>query len=436
MTGAPRQTILWGWRRHLSRIPFFLRALGYASHRSRFPLFRLWGRPGGLRSILRLEASLQLTKTLLVGGRSFTTPSLPGYPSPAFDAAVARGGLDFAAAGTSRNQYLGQVILGISPACTYACAHCYEKRNLRGGGSVPRERWSEVIHQLQHAGVGVIVLSGGEPLLRFDTVLELLRRADKGRSDFHLHTAGDGATPERARALKEAGLSAAAVGLDDVDEARHDSLRGAPGAFRRAVAALEHFASAGLLTCTNLCLTRELIRSGDLWRYFDLMKDLGVGLVQLLEPKPCGGYLGRPADSLLEAEDLEAVRTFVRLGNSTPRYAAYPLLYHLGDVERSPQIGCTMGGLSHFAIDSAGQVIPCVFTPVAFGSILQEDLPPILARMRKAIPRPIHGGCPSVSLGTALAERMQGTASGTVPFQDLASIWHATLYGGGPTGAA
>jgi MoaA/NifB/PqqE/SkfB family radical SAM enzyme len=434
MTAAPRLTILWGWRRHLSRIPFLLRTLTYASRRSRFPLFRLLDRSGGLGSVLRLEASLHLTKTLRVAGRSYTTPSLPGYPSPAFEAAVARGGLDFASAGTPRNRYIGQVILGISPACTYACAHCYEKGNLRGADTIPMERWSEVIRQVQEAGAGVVVLSGGEPMLRFDTVIELLRRADKDRSDFHLHTAGNGVTPERARALREAGLRVAAVGLDDVDEARHDRLRGSPGAFRRAVAALEHFASAGLLACTNLCLTRELVRSGGLWRYFDLMKDLGVGLIQLLEPKPCGGYLGQPAGSFLEPEDLGAVREFVRLGNRTLRYAAHPLLYHLGEVERSPQIGCAMGGLSHFAIDSTGQVVPCVFTPVSFGSILQEDLPPILARMREAVPRPIHGGCPSVRLGTILAERARGGASPAVPFRDLESLWHSVLYEARPTG--
>lgn len=420
--------LLWGWQRQLARIPFLARAVGYALQRRKYPLFRLLGR-SGIFSVLRVEAALHLTKTVVVDGRQFTTPSLPGYPSSAFEAVVARGGLDFAAAGTPRNRNIGSVILGIAPECSYACSHCYEERNLQGGPGVAMSRWQEVISDLQAAGVGVIVLSGGEPMLRYQMVLDLLRGADHARSEFHLHTSGQGVTAERARELKAAGLTAAAVGLDDVDETRFDALRGSPGAFGRAVAALQHFSAAGLLTCTNLCLTRTLVRSGGLWPYFDLVRDLGVGLVQILEPRPCGGYRGQAVEDLLDDGDLQLVREFVRAGNTSRRYAQHPLLYHLADVERSPLIGCAMGGISHFAIDSAGQVIPCVFTHVSFGSILQEELAPILARMREAIPSPIHKGCPSVLLGAHLTALTAGAPAATPAFQELEPLWHQTLYG-------
>ena len=254
--------ILWGWQRKLARVPFLARAVGYALQRRKYPLFRLLGN-SGIFALLRVETSLHLTKTVVVDGRQFTTPSLPGYPSPAFEGVVARGGLDFAAAGTPRNRNIGSVILGIAPECSYACAHCYEERNLQGGTGVPVTRWHEVVSELQAAGVGVIVLSGGEPMLRYQTVLDLLQRADQ-RSEFHLHTSGQGVTAERASELKAAGLMVAAVGLDDVDATRFDALRGSPGAFGRAVVALQHFSAAGLLTCTNLCLTRALVRSGPL----------------------------------------------------------------------------------------------------------------------------------------------------------------------------
>ena len=221
----------------------------------------------------------------------------------------------------------------------------------------------------------------------------------------------------------------AAVGLDDVDATRFDALRGSPGAFQRAVSALEHFAAAGLLTCTNLCLTRAFLRSGDLWRYFDLVRDLGVGLVQLLEPRPCGGYGGKAMGDLFDDEDREVVREFVRVGNTSRRYAGHPLLYNLAEVERSPQIGCTMGGISHFAIDTAGHVIPCVFAHVSFGSILEEDLPPILARMRRVMPGPIHKGCPSILLRNHLEALMAGRPGYTPDFRDLEPVWNSTLHG-------
>ena len=57
-----------------------------------------------------------------------------------------------------------------------------------------------------------------------------------------------------------------------------------------------------------------------------------------------------------------------------------------------------MAGMSHFYIDSVGQVKPCVFLSVSVGNILQEELPVIFNRMRRTFPHPIYGECPAVAL--------------------------------------
>lgn len=113
-------------------------------------------------------------------------------------------------------------------------------------------------------GVGTIVLSGGEPMLRYDGLLELLESGDKCLSDFHIHTSGYGVTPEKALALKNSGLIAAGVGLDDLDQKRLDLFRGYQNAFREATTAIKYFLDAGVFTYLNNCLTQDLIHSGDL----------------------------------------------------------------------------------------------------------------------------------------------------------------------------
>jgi MoaA/NifB/PqqE/SkfB family radical SAM enzyme len=277
-----------------------------------------------------------------------------------------------------------------------------------------------VIRDLQEIGVSVVILSGGEPMLRFDDVLRLVQSGDKNRSDFHIHTSGFGVTRERARALKDAGLTAAAVGLDDVNPKRQDALRGRGGAFEAAAAAVESFNREGVLTYLNLCLTPALIRSGDLWAYFEMARRLGVGLVEILEPRPCGGFQGRRVDGLISEEDRAAVAEFVRKGNHERRYRNHPLLYSIAAMEAPDRMGCMMGGLSHFSIDSAGNVIPCVFVPVSFGNILHEDLPAIFARMRHAVPAPIHAGCGSVLLADMFGDR-------TVLYDDHRGEWAERL---------
>ncbi len=372
-----------------------------------------------------IERRLGLNKSVSFDGRVFFSFTLPGYPSRAFDYAVARGALNAGGAGTPVKRHVDNVILGIARRCDYECKHCYERRNIRARESVPVERWGRVIRDVQEIGVSVVILSGGEPMLRFDDLLRLVRGGDKDRSDFHIHTSGFGVTRDRARALADAGLTAAAVGLDDVSPERFDAFRGRRGAFDIAINALECFHRAGVLTYVNLCLTPALVRSEELWKYYELVKQLNVGIVEILEPRPCGGYQGRSMDTLISTADRQVVADFVRRGNGEKKYRDYPLLYSIADMESPGKMGCMMGGLSHFAIDSAGNVIPCVFVPISFGNILIEELPAIFERMRKAIPAPVHEGCGSVLLADCFS-----AGKGTRRYEEVRAVWNRRLLKG------
>jgi len=261
----------------------------------------------------------------------------------------------------------------------------------------------------------------------FDGVLQLLESGYKNLSDFHLHTSGRGVTIERAKRLREAGLTAAAVGLDDVDPVRHDRLRGVAGAHAEAVAALEAFHAAGVFTYVNVCLSRQLIRAGDLWRYFELAKRLNVGYIQMLEPRPCGGYFGNGQDVLLTETDRHAAAEFFLAGNGRRRYADYPLIHYVAYAESPARLGCQMGGLSHLYIDSVGNVNPCVFLPVTFGNIREEDFPAIYERMRAAVPRPLHRQCPSLDLMDALPAEFRDGRRLPVPHSLINEEWRALI---------
>ena len=96
-------------------------------------------------------------------------------------------------------------------------------------------------------------------------------------------------------------------------------------------------------------------------------------------------------------------------------------------IEHADRLGCLMGGLSHLHIDSLGNVNPCALLPVTFGNIMQEDFPVIYERMRKAIPRPLHKECPSISLGKVLKARSDDGRLSPVPFESVAEEWQ-TLF--------
>lgn len=419
---TPGMQFFTGWKLVLHRIGFLLSTIRYILRRREFPLFSLSATHGLLRT-MRIGRNLGLRKMVRFGDSYFTALTLPHYPSRAYDHMVARGGLNCAAAGTLLKQQIDTAILAVTRNCELHCQHCYEHFNVGAGEVVPVWRWKEIIADLQRIGTNVVVLSGGEPMLRYDGVLELLSTANKDLSDFHLHTSGRGVTLERAVSLRGAGLTSAAVGLDDVVPERHDKLRGRRGTHREAVNALKCFHRAGVFTYVNLCATRELVRSGDLWRYFEFVKSLDVGFIQLLEPRPCGGYFLDGEDVMLTDNDRRTMMDFFVGGNCSRKFREYPVIYYVAFTESAEQMGCMMGGLSHFTIDSLGNVNPCVFLPLSFGNIMQEEFITIFQKMREAIPRPLHGECPSIGLSGMLKERYRNTREVPVPYTGIERDW-------------
>jgi MoaA/NifB/PqqE/SkfB family radical SAM enzyme len=420
---APRLTFHVGWKLLYHRLQFMLGWGGYLFRRRDFPLFKIFPLKTGALYTMKVVHDIGIRKLVQFGDLYFSSLTLPHHPSPAFDRALARGGLNVGAAGTPLKLQIDTVLLAITRRCDLHCQHCYERHNIGGGEEIPVERLRQVISQVQQQGVSTLVLTGGEPMNRFDDLLSLVGSANKNLSDLHMHTSGHGVTLERAVALKKAGLIAAAVGLDDVDPVRHDDLRGFKGSHEEAVRALGVFRSAGVFTYVNCCATPAMVRSGDLWRYAEFVRDLGVAFIQLLEPRPCGGYLNTPDGALLRDDDRRQLVDFFRQMNTRKQYRHYPIVHYVAYAESPAQRGCMMGGLSHLYVDSHGNVNPCVFLPVTFGNITDEDFEPIYLRMREAIPRPLHQECPALQLHTTLRKQADSIGGMPVPHPAIKGEW-------------
>lgn len=412
-----------GWQAIPIRLKFRITLGKYLFKRKKYPLFTLKASKGGLIKTYRTQRDLKLRKIIKFNNHYYFSLTVPHWPSKPFDHMVANGGLNITAAGTRFKQQIDIAILAITRKCNYDCKHCYERFNLADEDIVPIDRWKEVIKDIQKIGVSIITFSGGEPMLRYNGLIKLLESADKSLSDFHIHTSGDGVLLEKALALKNAGLHSAAIGLDDVNPGRHDTFRGYKGSYNEALQAIKYFQEAGVFTYINMCITKDLIRSGDLLKYFELAKDLNVGAVRFLEPKPCGGYISENIDDLFSEDYRNIVTEFFMEANQGKKYKDYPLISYDAYFEDKNRMGCMMGGHSHFHIDSLGNVEPCVFLPISFGNIMEEDFLDIFKRMREAIPAPLHKPCPAVCLSEKIrAEKNQGKAF-PIPYKEMQKEW-------------
>lgn len=348
---------------------------------------------------------------------------VPRWPSNPFDHMVANGGLNLHASGTRAKIQIDTVFLGISKKCNYLCSHCYEYPNLNEGEPVPVELWVEVVTKLQEIGTSIIVLSGGEPMLRFEAVKKIAMSGDKNISDFHIHTSGDGVTQEKAFTLKEAGISAAGISLDDFNPERHDTFRNFQGAHKKALQAIKHFNEADIFTYINLCLREELVQTNGLWTFFDFIQKLDVGAIVLLEPKPCGRNFSNTDKNFLSRESRKIVNEFFFEANHNKKYKNYPYIAYLQYYERPENLGCLMGGLSHFYINTSGDVQPCPFLQVSFGNIIEEEFLNIYTKMRKAVPFPLKKECPSFFVADKYISPNNGNIPSLIPYKNIKKEW-------------
>jgi len=165
------------------------------------------------------------------------------------------------------------VVWNATRRCNLSCAHCYSDSADRGyAGELSTEEARRMIEALGSFGVPVLLLSGGEPLMRGD-ILELIPLAKAAGLRTILSTNGTLITRDVARRIREAGADYAGVSLDGVGEV-NDRFRGKRGAFDMALAGIRNLMEEGVRTGIRFTLTRR--NCGELAGIFDLAEREGI----------------------------------------------------------------------------------------------------------------------------------------------------------------
>ncbi len=196
----------------------------------------------------------------------------------------------------------------ITRECNLSCAHCRASaEGRRYEGELSREESFALVDDILHVGRPILILTGGEPLMREDFFDIAGYAADKGLRVV-VGSNGTLVTTEVAAKMKSVPISRLAVSIDFPSPALQDRFRGVPGAFEAAIAGIEHAREQGIEVQVNATITRLNAQ------YLDELVDLalGAGAVAfhpfLLVPTGRGKDL---KDHALAAEEYE--RLLVRL---------------------------------------------------------------------------------------------------------------------------
>ncbi|MFQ5924717.1 MAG: radical SAM protein [Dehalococcoidia bacterium] len=154
------------------------------------------------------------------------------------------------------NPRLQLVAWEITRSCNLFCAHC--RASAAYGpyqGELSTEDCFHLIDEILEVGRPILILSGGEPLLRHDVFLLAEYAVSKGLRVV-MGTNGTLITKETAARLKEVSVSRIGVSLDFPTPELQDNFRGKAGAFEGAIAGIARAREAGIEVQINSTITK------------------------------------------------------------------------------------------------------------------------------------------------------------------------------------
>ncbi|WP_053956550.1 radical SAM/SPASM domain-containing protein [Inediibacterium massiliense] len=146
---------------------------------------------------------------------------------------------------TGTNKGFGPVVAwNITKRCNYSCKHCYSaSNNQRGDNELSLYEIKNIIDQFKKANTPVILLSGGEPLIR-DDIFSIIEYIRNKKIHVSLSTNGSLIDKETAFSLKKLGIGYVGISMDGTKDT-NDFFRGTKGAFENSIKAIENCKRAG-----------------------------------------------------------------------------------------------------------------------------------------------------------------------------------------------
>jgi len=261
----------------------------------------------------------------------------------------------------------------VTKACNLYCKHCYRNSgpDVPTDGELATEEGKRLLDGIKRAGFRLVILSGGEPLMRRD-LCELIAYAGSLGLRTAIGSNGTLLTRSAAAELKTAGLSGAAISLDSRDPAFHNSFRNRPDAWEKAIQGIRHCQEAGLDVQINMTLSED--NAGHFPAVADLAEELEVKALHPFFLVPTGRGVRMEEDMLRQARYFAVLRSVLDRGSKSrleiKPTCAPQFLPMARDMELKMRFtrGC-LAGTAYCCVLPDGDVHICPYLPVKAGSV-------------------------------------------------------------------
>lgn len=287
----------------------------------------------------------------------------------------------------------------VTRECNMKCSHCYiNATDKKLEDELTTQEAKALIDQIHQVSSPLLILSGGEPLLRPD-IFELIEYGSKKGLKMGLGSNGYLIDDSVAKKLKDAGIATVSISLDSNIPAQHDEFRGVTGAWEKAVNACKVLRKNGVLVQVNTTLTHDNYNQID--DIMTLAESIGVENFHLFFLVPTGRGVKLTDISPQKYEEM-ITKTFAKVHkhrlNVRPSCAPQFMRIAQGmGVDMRQWIRGCIAGLHYCRIYANGEVTPCPYLPIKLGNIKEKSFKEIWtnAEIFKALRSPdsLKGKC-------------------------------------------
>jgi radical SAM protein with 4Fe4S-binding SPASM domain len=279
----------------------------------------------------------------------------------------------------------------ITRRCNLRCVHCRSSSQLEveGHPDFSLDEAKRVLDDIRSYASPVVVLSGGEPLLRPD-VFDIASYGTTLGLRMCLATNGSLVTADTCRQIIESGIRMVSLSLDGSTAAVHDDFRNQPGAFDGVMNAIRLFNAHNIDFLVNSSFTRR--NQDEAPKIYQLVKSLGATawylfmivptgrgeeiMAELIPPDEYEAMLNWHYDMEKEEDELLVRPTCApqyyrvvlqRAKQEGEKFKRRTLKFSTGGSK-----GCLAGQLICM-IDVDGNVLPCSYFPLPAGNIRTQS---------------------------------------------------------------
>ncbi len=279
----------------------------------------------------------------------------------------------------------------ITRRCNLKCVHCRSSSEMEAKGhpDFPTEEAFRVLDDISSYAKPVVVLSGGEPLMRGD-VFEIAEYGTEKGLRMCLATNGSLVTDDICEKIKASGIRIVSLSLDGSTEDVHDNFRNEKGAFKGILNAARLFKQHGIEFIINSSFTKR--NQEEIPKVYKLAKELGATAWYMFMIVPTGRG-EKIMSELISKEDYEEIldwhyrmekdeKDMLVRPTCAPHYYRIVLQKAKEDGEKFERRtlkfstggskGCLAGQLICL-INVDGDVLPCSYFPKSAGNIRKQS---------------------------------------------------------------